>query len=131
MIGYITLGTTDLKRGAEFYDAIAQEMDTPRMMGSVEDGYIAWGKPGGKAGIALMKPHDGHPMSVGNGSMVALDAKDEDHVKRIYDMALSLGGTCEGKPGPRGGGFYAAYFRDLDGHKLNAFCMPTAGSAGA
>ena len=28
-----------------------------------------------------------------------------------------------GAPGARGEGFYAAYFRDLDGNKLNAFCM--------
>ena len=35
-----------------------------------------------------------------------------------------FGGKDEGAPGPRGdGGFYAGYFRDLDGNKLNAFCM--------
>jgi len=39
-------------------------------------------------------------------------------------VALSLGGTCEGPPGPRGtGGFYAAYFRDPEGNKLNAYVM--------
>ena len=32
-------------------------------------------------------------------------------------------GTDEGAPGPRGDQFYAGYFRDLDGNKLNAFCM--------
>lgn len=123
MIGYITLGTADIKRGAAFYDKIAAEMGKPRMMGSEEDGFIAWGEMGGGAGLSIIKPFDGNPMSVGNGSMVALQAKDEAQVKRVYDMALSLGGTCEGPPGLRGGGFYAAYFRDLDGHKLNAFCM--------
>jgi hypothetical protein len=34
-----------------------------------------------------------------------------------------LGGKDEGAPGPRGGEFYAGYFRDLDGNKLNAFVM--------
>jgi hypothetical protein len=29
----------------------------------------------------------------------------------------------EGPAGPRGDGFYAGYFRDLDGNKLNAFYM--------
>jgi len=123
MIGYVTLGTADLVKGATFYDAIAKEMDQTRMMGSIEDGFIAWGEMGGGAGISIIKPFDGNAMSVGNGSMVALQAKDEGQVGRLYDLALSLGGTCEGKPGLRGGGFYAAYFRDLDGHKLNAFCM--------
>jgi predicted lactoylglutathione lyase len=55
--------------------------------------------------------------------MVALQAKDPAQVKRIYELAISLGATDEGPPGDRGGGFYAAYFRDLDGNKLNAFCM--------
>ena len=128
MIGYITLGTADIERGAAFYDALAKEMGKPRMMGSVEDGFIAWGTMDG-SGISIIKPFDGQPMSVGNGSMVALQAQDEAQVGRLYDLALSLGGTCEGKPGLRGGGFYAAYFRDLDGHKLNAFCMPTPESS--
>ncbi len=41
----------------------------------------------------------------------------------LHAKALELGGTDEGAPGPSGDGFYAAYFRDLDGNKLNAFCM--------
>jgi predicted lactoylglutathione lyase len=63
-------------------------------------------------------------MTVGNGVMVALAAKDKAQVDRIYKLALSLGGTDEGAPGPRGeGGFYTAYFRDPEGNKLNAFVM--------
>ena len=125
MIGYITLGTSDLARGAKFYDAIAKEMDTPRMMEM--ETFIAWGTWDGPAGIGLTQPFDGNPQSVGNGVMVALQAKDKEQVHRIYDIALAEGGTCEGKPGPRGDdGFYAAYFRDLDGNKLNAFCMSGA-----
>ena len=123
MIGYVTLGTNDLPRAAAFYDKIAAAMDIPRMM--EEENFIAWGKwDSPAAGIGLTKPFDGKPQTVGNGVMVALLANDPDHVKRIYDTALEAGGTCEGKPGPRGNdGFYAAYFRDLDGNKLNAFCM--------
>lgn len=122
MIGYVTLGTNDLDRAAKFYDALAKEMGTSRMM--EWPGAIAWGTPGGGAGIGLTKPFDGNTASVGNGVMVALEAKDKAHVDRIYDCAMANGATCEGKPGPRGdGGFYAAYFRDPDGNKLNAFIM--------
>jgi catechol 2,3-dioxygenase-like lactoylglutathione lyase family enzyme len=122
MIGYVTLGTNDLARAAKFYDAIAAELDTPRMMEF--DGFIAWGKPGGAAGIGLTKPFDGNAATVGNGVMVALEAKDKEQVQRLYDIALANGGSCEGPPGPRGdGGFYAGYFRDPDGNKLNAFIM--------
>ncbi|MEM1132401.1 MAG: VOC family protein [Pseudomonadota bacterium] len=121
MIGYVTIGTNDLMRGAKFYDAIAKEMGVGRMMD--EETFIAWGEMDGNAGIGLTKPFDGNAASVGNGMMVALQAKDPDQVKRIYDIALAEGGSDEGAPGDRGGGFYAAYFRDLDGNKLNAFCM--------
>lgn len=121
MIGYVTLGTKDLAKAAEFYDAIAAELDTPRMMDF--DGFIAWGKPGGGAGIGLTRPFDGNVATVGNGVMVALEAKDKEQVHRLYDIALAHGGTCEGPPGPRGDTFYAGYFRDPDGNKLNAFIM--------
>ena len=128
MIGYVTLGTNDLPRAAIFYDAIAAEMGVGRMMDF--DQFIAWGTMGGAPGIAATKPFDSQPATVGNGVMVALEAKDTDQVQRLYDIALAHGGSDEGAPGPRGDeGFYAGYFRDPDGNKLNAFCMtgPLAG----
>jgi len=122
MIGYVTLGTNDLERAAKFYDALAEELDTPRMMEF--DTFIAWGKPDGPAGVAATKPYDGKTATAGNGTMVALQAKDKAQVDRLYKIALANGGTDEGPPGPRGDeGFYAAYFRDPDGNKLNAFTM--------
>jgi predicted lactoylglutathione lyase len=42
-------------------------------------------------------------------------------VDAFYNKALELGATDEGAPGQRIEGFYAGYFRDLDGNKLNAF----------
>jgi len=122
MIGYVTLGTNDLARAAGFYDALAAELGIGRMMEF--DSYIAWGAPGGAAGIGLTKPFDGNLASVGNGVMVALEARDRAQVDRLHAIAMAHGGQCEGPPGPRGdGGFYAGYFRDLDGNKLNAFVM--------
>jgi predicted lactoylglutathione lyase len=118
MLGYVTLGTNDLARAAKFYDAIAAELGVGRMMEGEQ--FIAWGGPGG-GGIGLTKPFDGKPATVGNGVMVALRAKDAAQVDRLYDLAISLGAQDEGAPGERMPGFYAAYFRDPDGNKLNAF----------
>lgn len=132
MIGYTTLGTNDLERAAVFYDAIAKEMGVGRMMEF--DTFIAWGAWDGGAGIAATKPFDGKEATVGNGTMVAIQAQDTDQVKRLYDIALANGGSDEGEPGPRGepdengNTFYAGYFRDPDGNKLNAFCMVNDGS---
>lgn len=125
MIGYVTLGTNDLERAATFYDAIAAEMGVGRMMDF--DTFIAWGEPGGAPGIAATKPFDGKAATVGNGTMVALEAKSKEQVHKLHEIALANGGTDEGAPGPRGEPdengmvFYASYFRDLDGNKLAAF----------
>ena len=122
MIGYVTLGVADLERAAKFYDPIAEELGTGRMMEF--DTFIAWGTPGGAAGVAATLPFDGKAATPGNGAMVALQAKDKEQVHRLYKIAMANGGTDEGPPGPRGDeGFYAAYFRDPDGNKLNAFIM--------
>ncbi|MEZ5743546.1 MAG: VOC family protein [Sphingomonadaceae bacterium] len=130
MIGYVTLGTNDLARAATFYDAIAGEMGIGRMMEF--DSFIAWGEPGGGTGIAATQPFDGKEATVGNGTMVAIEAKDPAQVDRLYAIAMEKGGSDEGVPGPRGEAdeqgnvFYAGYFRDLDGNKLNAFCYAKA-----
>ncbi|TAN68136.1 MAG: VOC family protein [Methylobacter sp.] len=119
MIGYVTIGTNDFERAANFYDALLAEFGAKRIMET--DRFIAWGT-GGKAALSIIKPFDGNPATVGNGVMVALAADSPEQVNAIYEKALELGATDEGAPGPRGdGGFYCGYFRDLDGNKLNAF----------
>jgi catechol 2,3-dioxygenase-like lactoylglutathione lyase family enzyme len=123
MLGYVTLGTSDLDRAGRFYDPIAAELGTGRMYTTPTS--IIWGEAGGAPGIGLTLPYDGKPASVGNGVMVAFEAKDRAQVDRIHALALAHGGSDEGAPGVRGEGdmFYAAYFRDPDGNKLNAFII--------
>jgi predicted lactoylglutathione lyase len=59
--------------------------------------------------------------------MMALALDSNEKVDLLYAKALALGGTDEGPAGPRGlAGFYAGYFRDLDGNKLNVFCYTPA-----
>ena len=71
----------------------------------------------------MLTPFDGKPATVGNGTMVSLVVDATDKVDRVHAKALALGGKDEGPAGPRGDGFYAGYFRDPDGNKLNVFCM--------
>jgi predicted lactoylglutathione lyase len=121
MIGYVTLGTNDIARAARFYDALLAELGAKRAMEA--ESFIAWGTAPAAAMLAVIKPFDKNPASVGNGVMVALAASSKAQVDAIHRKALELGGRDEGAPGPRGDGFYAGYFRDLDGNKLNAFFM--------
>jgi catechol 2,3-dioxygenase-like lactoylglutathione lyase family enzyme len=120
MIGYITLGTNDLARAAAFYDALLAEIGAKRLW-DTERG-IAWGTSWDKPSLGVMKPYDGQAASVGNGVMVALVVDSPEKVDRIYRKAMELGAPDEGANGPRGEKFYAGYFRDPDGNKLNVFC---------
>ncbi len=120
MIGYVTLGTNDLPRAAAFYDALLAELGGARLMDFGRG--IAWGTAPDRPMLGIMQPWDKQPATVGNGVMVALAAPDRDAVDRVWRKALELGGADEGAAGPRGEGFYAGYFRDLDGNKLNVFC---------
>jgi len=122
MIGYVTLGTNDLKRAVAFYDELLSVMGAGRFM-EVEDIFVAWAVSPDKPGISVTKPFDGNPATVGNGMMVALAVDSKEMVHKVYDKAIELGAQDEGPAGPRGDEFYAGYFRDLDGNKLNVFCM--------
>jgi predicted lactoylglutathione lyase len=124
MIGYITLGTNDIDKASSFYDALLGELGASRTMD--HDAFKVW-STGEGAAFSVTLPFDQKAATVGNGVMVALAMPDQATVDRLYAKAISLGATDEGAPGPRGGddsSFYAAYFRDLDGNKLNVFHFP-------
>jgi catechol 2,3-dioxygenase-like lactoylglutathione lyase family enzyme len=121
MIGYTCVGSNDLPRAIAFYDALLGVLGAKRFFES-ERG-VGWGTAGDKPMFSVMKPFDGAAATVGNGSMVALAADSKEQVDALHAKALALGGKDEGAPGLRGDHFYGAYFRDLDGNKLAAFCM--------
>lgn len=119
MIGYVTLGTNDLARAAQFYDALLAEIGAKRAMQG--DRFISWSTGPHSPSLGVIKPYDGKAATVGNGTMVALVVDSQAKVDALYKKAIELGGKDEGAPGLRFGTFYAAYFRDLDGNKLDVF----------
>lgn len=121
MIGYVTLGTNNLEKAAAYYDTLLKEFDATRQLEL--GGFIAWGNKPGRPMLAITKPYDGKPASVGNGVMVAFAVDSTEAVDRIYRKAMELGSTDEGPAGARSDSFYAGYFRDLEGNKLCVFCI--------
>jgi catechol 2,3-dioxygenase-like lactoylglutathione lyase family enzyme len=118
---YITLGTNDLARAARFYDAALAPLGFVRR--ATEATEVGYGRPEDRrTRIWVTLPFDGKPATVGNGSMPAFVAPDQDAVREFHRAALAAGGTDEGAPGlrPYGPGFFAAYVRDPDGNKLSA-----------
>ena len=121
MIGYTTLGVSDLERARTFYDAALAPLGGRRTLTYERSQY--YGSPDRGAMLGITLPFDGEGASVGNGVMVALSAASEAEVVQVHAAALAAGGACEGPPGQRMNKFYGAYFRDLDGNKLCAFYM--------
>lgn len=121
MIGYVTLGTNDMDKAAAFYDGLLELVGAERMMET--DTFIAWSSSPKRPAISVTRPFDGNAATAGNGTMVAIVVDTTDKVDELHARALELGGTDEGAPGTRIDNFYAGYFRDLDGNKLNAFCI--------
>ena len=119
MIGYVMLGTNNYDEAAKFYDELLGSIGAGRFLES--DTFIAWATGPAAPSIAICKPYDGNAATVGNGVMVAIVVDSREKVDALYAKAIELGGTDEGEPGQRSDNFYAGYFRDLDGNKLNAF----------
>ena len=121
MIGYVTVGTNKFDEAAAFYDALFGTLGAGRAFDT--ETFIAWSTGGAAPAFSIAKPYDGAAATIGNGVMIAIAMDKPEKVDAFYAKALELGGTDEGAPGARADNFYAAYFRDLDGNKLNAFCF--------
>jgi len=121
MVGYATMGTNDLDRSVEFYETLLgphgckQIFNTGRL--------VMFGKEMGDGMFAICQPFNQEPATPGNGTMVAFSMSSKESVDQIYAKALELGAADEGAAGDRAPGFYAGYFRDLDGNKFCAFHM--------
>lgn len=121
MIGYVTVGTNDIEKASAYYDSLLAGIGASRSMDM--DTFKVWSN-GGEAAFSITMPFNQEAATVGNGVMVAIALDSPAAVDKMHAKAIELGGTDEGVPGPRGGddsGFYAGYFRDLDGNKLNFF----------
>lgn len=125
MLTVARYGTRDLERAKAFYDAITEPLGAKRVMDRPE----VVGYKGPEGGMFLVgKPFEGEA-TAGNGTQMGFAAPSHAAVDAVYAKALELGGACAGPPGFRGPeerGFYAAYFRDLDGNKLVVMNMKPA-----
>ncbi|WP_439135552.1 VOC family protein [Pseudomaricurvus sp.] len=120
MIGYVTLGVSDMEKAKAFYSELLADFGAKVQF---DGGRIAMiGKSMAEPMISVCIPHNEEAPSAGNGSMVALTAESKEQVDKLYHKAIELGATCDGEPGQRiPDMFYGAYFRDPDGNKIAFF----------
>ncbi len=129
MFSHITLGTNDMERALEFYDAILEPLGVVRLLSQPEHGFVGYGPSGGEPGFFVCRPFDGKEATAGNGAHAAFLAPSREAVDAFHAHGLALGATDEGAPGPRPHyheHYYGAYLRDLDGNKLQACCHAPA-----
>ena len=122
MFSFVTLGTNNLEKSKLFYSELLALMDIVKV--EEDESYIGYAKKNNlnKIEFYLMKPHNKKEATFGNGSMITFTAKSKESVINIYNLAIKLGGTDEGSPGPRHEEHFYAYFRDLDGNKICIYC---------
>ena len=120
MIGYVTIGVSDMERAKTFYSDLLGDIGAKVLM---DMGRIAFiGKRMSEPMLAVCTPYNEQPHEPGNGTMVAIHPGSKEAVDACYGKAIDLGATCEGEPGQRiPGQFYGAYIRDLDGNKVAFF----------
>ena len=122
MIGYVTVGTNNKDKALKFYDELFKVIGIGRLWETEQ--FTSYGTDIMAPQLSVTLPYDGKPATAGNGTMVAIFVDSTDKVNALHKKAVELGAKDEGAAGARGeGGFYAGYFRDLDGNKLNVFTI--------
>ena len=118
---HVTVGTNDLAKSRQFYDAVLAPLGIKRLK-DFGDGGSCWGQTSEE--FMVLKPADGKPATVANGGTISFEAPSAAAVAAFHKAALELGGKDEGAVGPRRfwPHAYAGYCRDLDGNKLDVYC---------
>ena len=127
MIAYVCVGADDMAVAERFYSAVLVPLGYTLEKYHGDLSYIL--PPHNGAGrrwpdFYVKSPVDGRAASVGNGTMVAFEARDQAQVRALHAMGLNAGGKNEGDPGFRaayGDDFFVCYLRDPQGNKIALF----------
>jgi catechol 2,3-dioxygenase-like lactoylglutathione lyase family enzyme len=119
---HLSIGVTDLARSAAFYDAALGALGYVRLTENYR--HVAYGPPGytGEPLFAVLAG-GADARAPGPGFHLAFAAPSRAAIDRFHAAALAAGGTDDGPPGVRENydpGYYAAFVRDPDGHRLEA-----------
>lgn len=126
VLSHVSLGTNDYPRAKAFYDAVLATLQIRCVMDF--DGGAGYGRKFPE--FWIQSPLDGGRANAGNGVHIAFLANTINEVNAFHAKALELGGKDDGSPGYRPEytpEYYAAFVRDLDGHKIEAMLMVKEG----
>src|SRR5210317_1166372 len=99
MIGYVTIGVSDMAKAKAFYSELLADLGASLIMDMDRIAFIGTGMDAPM--MAVCVPHNEGDPQPGNGNMVAITAPSKEKVGELYQKAIALGGSCEGEPGQR------------------------------
>lgn len=130
MFNHIMVGSNDIERSRNFYDAV---LGTLGFSGEpfrdvAGSGHTRLFYRHGGGTFCVSEPIDSQPATASNGGTIGFKCDSPEQVKAFHDVAVAHGGTSiEDPPGPREGALGAmhlSYVRDPDGNKLCAIHRP-------
>tara|TARA_X000001036_G_C20254836_1_gene633659 strand:+ start:62 stop:448 length:387 start_codon:yes stop_codon:yes gene_type:complete len=123
MIGYVMVGTNDIKQSLKLYDKILPIAGMKKLVCTSDYvGYTSISSADEKIIFYITKPYNGKNATFGNGSMIALLCEGQKSVDNFHRVGLQNGAKDEGAPGFRPGyDDYFSYLRDFDGNKICAY----------
>ena len=120
MIGYVTIGVTDMEKAKAFYSELLADLGASVIMDMGRIAFVGTGMD--QPMLSICVPYDENDPQPGNGNMIAINPGSKENVDKFYHKAIELGASSEGEPGQRiEDMFYGAYVRDPDGNKLAFF----------
>ena len=120
MIGFVMVGTNDLKKAVRFYDVLLKTINLKRSL--INEKYAGYSSndKNGEIEFYVTNPVNKEKASYGNGTQISFEVTSKEQVNKFYDVAIKLGGKDEGSPGIRVDDYYC-YIRDLDGNKIAVY----------
>ena len=129
MLNHVMIGTNDIKKTKQFYDAVLGVLGAAPAMEHVNDtGHTRLFYAHNGSTFSVSEPINGESASVANGSTIGFVCDSPEQLQAFHDAAVANGGTTsEEPPGPRNGNMgpmYLCYFLDPDGHKICGIHRP-------
>ncbi|MFA7587777.1 MAG: VOC family protein, partial [Novosphingobium sp.] len=96
----VRVGTNDLPKAIEFYDAVLGTLGVAPNSAPAEYGIGMYKLANGPV-FLVGGARDGNAATHANGGTVGFVAGSAEEVDAFHAAGLAQGGTCEGEPGPR------------------------------
>lgn len=129
MFSHIMVGSNDIDRSKQFYDAVLAVFGAGKAMrNEAKTGHMRLFYPHDGNMFCVSQPINSEPATHANGGTVGFKCNSPEQVQQFHDVAVANGGTSiEAAPGLREspmGAMYLSYVRDPDGNKLCGMYRP-------